>query len=169
MLVLLLAACTKDKKATPPVYDVPAEFQPIVDSFVQEAALHGIHLVINNLIIRYDSTLSNQYCAVSNTTSLYPSFQKIIAVNPRIRCYSNNEQKEVLFFHELGHCILGRAHDNRLLPNGDPRSIMVEGDIDLYAPCTYPIGGVCNDNTFKRPYYLDELFNPETPVPDWAK
>ena len=113
--------------------------------------------------------MDDKYCALSNTTSLDPGIQKIISVNPKVQCYTSAQEEEALFFHELGHCILGRSHDNRLLPNEDPRSIMVEGNIDLYTRCLYPIGGNCEDNTYKRAYYLDELFNRQTPVPDWAK
>jgi len=170
MFLMLVLGCNKDKgSASAPVYKVPSEFQPIVDSFIHEAALRGKTIVINNLIIQYDSTMNDLYCALANTTSLDPSIQKIISVNPRVHCYTNEQEKEVLYFHELGHCILGRSHDSRLLPNGDPRSIMVLGNIALYSPCAYPIGGACQDNTFKRTYYLDELFNEQTPVPDWAK
>ena len=48
--------------------------------------------------------------------------------------------------------------------------MMVKDNIDIYSPCIYAIGGT-NDcsNIFKRTYYLDELFNEATPIPDWAK
>lgn len=167
--LLFLLSCSKGKESDfVPVYDVPAEFQPLVTSFVQEAAQHGDTLTINNLIIKYDSSQNAAFCALCNSLSPQPDVQKIITVNPNLRCYTNAQEKEALFFHELGHCILGRAHDNSLLPNGDPKSIMVEDNIRLYAPCEYPIGGTCQDNTYKRTYYMDELFNERTPVPQWA-
>lgn len=167
--LLFLLSCSKgDENDFVPIYDVPTEFGPLVASFLQEAAERGDTLVINNLIIKYDSSQSAQYCALCNSTSMQPGIQKIITVNPNIRCYSNPQEKETLFFHELGHCILGRSHNNALLPNGDPKSIMVEGNLKLYAPCAYPIGGNCPDNTYKRTYYMDELFNEQTPVPQWA-
>ncbi|MBS1575616.1 MAG: hypothetical protein JST09_09970 [Bacteroidetes bacterium] len=169
-LVLFMLGCTKGKnKDFVPGYDVPAEFQPVVSGFIHEAALRGDTLVINNLIIKYDSSQSNMYCALCNTLSSDPGIQKLITVNPKIKCYENAQEFEVLFFHELGHCILGRNHDNRLLPNGDPRSIMVEDKRDLYSPCLYPIGGSCQDNTYKRTYYLDELFDENTAIPQWAR
>ena len=168
-LFVLLFGCSKESdKSFVPVYDVPAEFQPLISSFIQEAAQRGDTLVINNLIMKYDSSQSNKYCALCNSLSLEPNVQKIITVNPKVHCYNNAQEREALFFHELGHCILGRSHDNRLLPNGDPRSIMVENNLKLYSPCLYPIGGNCQDNTYKRTYYLDELFNEQTPVPQWA-
>ena len=168
-VLFFFLSCSKEShKDFVPVYDVPAEFQPIVASFIQEAAKRGDTLAINNLIIKYDSSQNANYCALCNSLSMQPDIQKIITINPNIRCYNNAQEKEVLFFHEMGHCILGRSHDNSLLPNGDPKSIMVEDNLRLYSPCAYPIGGSCEDNTYKRTYYLDELFNEQTPVPQWA-
>jgi hypothetical protein len=169
-LLLFFSACAKEKDHSfVPQYNVPAEFQPLVSTFILEAAQRGDTLSVTNLIIKYDSSLSNSYCAVCNSFSLAPDVQKIITVNPKILCYNNEQEREALFFHELGHCILGRKHDNRLLPNGDPRSIMVEGNIALYSPCLYAVAGTCQDNTYKRTYYLDELFNEQTPVPQWGQ
>jgi hypothetical protein len=168
-LLFLIVGCSKVKeKGFTPVYDVPAEFQPLVSRFIQEAAQRGKTIAVTNLIIKYDSSLNNSSCAACNSLSLDPNVQKIIVVNPNFHCYDNANEQEALFFHELGHCVLGRSHDNRLLPNGDPRSIMVYDNIKLYSPCLYPIGGSCVDNSFKRTYYLDELFNEQTPVPSWG-
>ena len=40
-------------------------------------------------------------------------------------------------------------------------------DLTLYSPCAYPIDDSCNQ-LYKRDYYLDELFDPATPVPGWG-
>lgn len=165
----LLIGCKKDPPKAAPVYDVPADFQPLVTRFVTEASQRGHSLAITNLIIKYDSTVSASYCAVCNSLSSDPTVQKIISVNPKVQCYRNSYEQEALFFHELGHCVLNRPHNNQKLPNGDPKSIMVEGKWDLYTPCLYPIGGSCPDNRFKRPYYIDELFDENTPIPTWAR
>lgn len=168
-ILMLFLGCSKQKDTGfVAVYDVPPEFQSLVSGFMHEAAQRGRTLVINNLIIKYDSSINNGYCAACNSLSLDPNVQKIITVNPKIRCDHNAMEREALFFHELGHCVLGRDHDNQLLPNGDPKSIMVKDNIKLYSPCLYPVGGSCTDNSYKRTYYLDELFNEQTPVPQWA-
>lgn len=56
--------------------------------------------------------------------------------------------KEMVIFHELGHCYLLRDHNENKLENGICESIMRSGD------------GSCFDNytTQTREYYLDELF-----------
>jgi hypothetical protein len=164
--VIILIGCSRENDFTP-VLDVPGEFQPYIDSFVAAASERGHKITINNLIIAYDSSISNAYCAYSNITTSRNNVQKIIYINPHIHCWQNNRQLETLLFHEMGHCILGREHDTSLLPNGDPKSIMIPGDVSLYAPCVYPIDDSCNQ-LYKRDYYLDELFDPGTPVPGWA-
>lgn len=162
--MILVLSCTKEKEF---VYSVPAEFQPIVEKFVLEANARGRNLQINNLIIKYDPSISAAFCASSNFVTSQNDVQKIIVLNP-LKCWQNNAQLETLIFHELGHCILGRQHDNNLMPKGDPRSIMIADDLGIYSPCVYSLGGPC-DLSYRRSYYIDELFNPSTPVPDWAK
>jgi hypothetical protein len=164
---IILCGCTRENDFTP-VLDIPVHFQPYVDSFVAAAQQRGHDITISNLIITYDSSVSNAYCAYSNVTSAQNNVQKVIYLNPNIQCWQNNTQLETLIFHEMGHCILGREHDTSLLPNRNAKSIMYPGDILLYAPCAYPIADTCNQ-LYKRDYYLNELFDPGTLVPDWAK
>jgi hypothetical protein len=57
--------------------------------------------------------------------------------------------KEMVVFHELGHCILGRQHLETAFESNTCKSIMrsgVEGCMDNYTATT-------------RAYYLDELFS----------
>jgi len=161
--IILLFACKKDKDF---VYDVPQEFEPIVQRFISEATARGHQVTINNLIIKYD--LSNtSFCATSNVITSGNDVQKIISIKS-LTCWQNDVQLETIIFHELGHCILGREHDMTLMPKGDPKSIMYPDNATLYSPCVYPIGSPC-DLLYRRNYYLDELFNPATPLPDWGK
>lgn len=162
--IIIVLGCQKKNDF---VYNVPWEFEPYVQKFIAEANAKGHPLSINNLIIQYDYSQSFQYCAKSNVISSQNDVQKIISVNAQ-KCWQNDTQLETLIFHELGHCILGRNHDMSLLPKGDPKSIMYPDNIELYSPCVYAIGGPC-DFLYRRSYYVDELFNPTTPVPDWGK
>ena len=161
---IIVFACGKENEF---VYNVPGEFEPIVQRFIAEAKAKGKNIVINNLIIKRDSTLSSILCAMSNTISSKNDVQKIISITVPY-CWQNEIQLEALIFHELGHCILGRAHDNSRMPKGDPKTIMYPDNISLYSPCIYLFGNPC-DLLYRRPYYIDELFNPATPVPDWGK
>ena len=61
---------------------------------------------------------------------------------------SNTISREFLVFHELGHCVLGRAHLDASAGNGICSSMMTSGE------------GTCraNYNQRTREDYLDELF-----------
>lgn len=163
--LILSLGCSKNTPSF--VYSVPAEFEPYLQKFITEAKARGQNITISNLIIKYDSTLSLQYCATSNVTSKQNDIQRIILFNIH-KCWQNSDQLECLIFHELGHCILGREHDSSLMPKGDAKTIMYPDDIALYSSCVYNVGSAC-DFLYRRPYYIDELFNPSTPVPDWEK
>lgn len=165
--LLLLGGCDRNEDFKP-VYDVPEEIQPLVDSFIHEAAIRGVTVSITNLIVTYDDNPANAVCGSCNSSVPSNDIQKIITIRSEAPCWIEQLELEALVFHELGHCILGRLHLNDLLPNGDPKSLMIADNVGLYAPCLYPIDGEPCDNSFKRDYYLDELFNEDTPVPDWA-
>ncbi len=61
--------------------------------------------------------------------------------------------KEMVVFHELGHCYLALDHNEAALSNGTCASIMRSGE------------GDCRDNytAASRSYYLDELFGAGVP------
>jgi len=169
LLTLVLFLGCQKKDGFSPSFKVPPQFQPIVDSFLTAASARGRQMTIDNLIIQYDSTLPNGICAQSNVISSENNIQKIIYVNALLHCAQNDQMMETLIFHEMGHCLLGRRHDGSLLPNGDPKSIMIANDITIYSPCLYNLGNPNCDKRSRRSYYIDELFNPSTPVPDWGK
>ncbi len=66
---------------------------------------------------------------------------------------SSQLSREYIVFHELGHCFLGRDHEEACLANRSYASLMRSGL------------GSCRDNyNFStRDYYLDELFGVLTP------
>ncbi|GHA22982.1 hypothetical protein GCM10007103_00050 [Salinimicrobium marinum] len=70
------------------------------------------------------------------------------------------EFKEFLVFHELGHAALGRNHKNAKTASGECLSIMGANKN----------GFECYRNQYSslwREYYLDELFESNTPIPNW--
>lgn len=71
-----------------------------------------------------------------------------ISIREDFWAVSTPTQREILIFHELGHCYLERDHENAILENGNCASLMRTG------------GSFCRDNYFDdtRDYYLDELF-----------
>jgi hypothetical protein len=174
LLICLIAglglnACNHDDQGSfTGVYEVPEELQHIVDTFIYEAGIRGHELAITNLIIRFDDGIDETVCGDCN--SLSDDEQKIIRIKTMpFACYFTNEQLEALVIHEMGHCVLGREHNDEQLPNGDPKSIMTTSDIGIYSSCLYDLGGNEDCNfTHKRTYYMNELFDESTPAPDWA-
>ncbi len=76
----------------------------------------------------------------------------------------NEQDKEYIIFHELGHGFLNREHRDDLLKYGDWASIMRGGDDKPDSRKSWNI----NYRGFRRDYYVDELFDPNTPAPNWA-
>lgn len=161
---MLFAACTKEQET---VYSVPDELQSFVDTLVSEAAQRGVKLDLsNNLIIEYGLNTEGILCG----SCVFVGKQLKIEINAEKKCWSDKITQEALMLHMLGHCVLRRIdHDDALLPNGDAKSLLNGEVIDQYA-CIFDLGGDNNcNNLYKRDYYLDELFDPDTPTPDWAK
>jgi hypothetical protein len=156
-----VTACAKHQNNTT-TYKVPAQWQPYVDAFIAEAAKRGHTINKTNLVMKSDINTDELFCASCNSLELGDQIQKIVSIYSEDQCWFNDQQLEDLIFHELGHCILGRKHVSDILPNGNMKSIMNPGRIDLYSPCSYSLGTPC-DNSFKRAYYVDELFDELTP------
>ena len=76
--------------------------------------------------------------------------------------FASDAEREILVFHELGHALLVRVHNDWKLPNGRNRSIMFAGEYcDIYASYN-------NCQLDIRKYYIDELFKEGILVPTWA-
>lgn len=164
LLTLAFASCQKEQET---VYSVPEELQPFVDTLMAEAALRNVTIdIADNLIIEYGGQTEGIICG----SCVFIGKQRKIEIDKERPCWSDNITKEALMLHMLGHCVLNRIeHDDNILPNGDPKSLVSGESIDQYA-CVFDLDGNNNcNNLFKREYYLDELFDPATQAPDWAE
>ena len=168
VILIVVLGCSSENDFHP-AYDVPEDVRPFIETFIKEAADRGHTYLIANLIVKYDESLTSPYCGQCNSNSLDPNVQKLITINPNMTCWYSPEEQEAFFLHELGHCILGRLHDNSLLPNGDFKSMMVTNDLGIYSSCIYDTGAEGCNKLYRRPYYLDELFDAGSPVPAWGK
>ncbi|GAB5522050.1 MAG: hypothetical protein RhofKO_43010 [Rhodothermales bacterium] len=144
------------------------EVNRYVARFIDEAEERGFSLrdSVEALTIHVEPYLvfeGRQFCGyvpVDEERDVYTR-DLYIGTNPTCWTRRSAEEREALVFHELGHAILDRFHTDTRLPNGDLASIMATATTDfdkLYD----------DDTRFKRDYYVDELFDPSTPVPDWA-
>lgn len=157
-----------DKEPAPPVFAVDEELSSFVDAFYIEANKRGLRIDTTNLMVLFGSESEGPICSRCNSSDLTSNLQKIVTLYEENRCWYNSYQLEALIFHEMGHCLLGRLHNNDTLPNGDPRSLMISNSISQYSPCVVQIGRNRCNFVFKREYYVDELFDQDTPIPEWA-
>jgi hypothetical protein len=78
-----------------------------------------------------------------------------IEIDPDYWFSTTETRKEVLLFHELGHCILDRGHEEEKLYYNIPKSIMF--------PTVFE-----RSYLLYRSYYVEELKNPNTLLTDYV-
>lgn len=170
LLLVTTADCRTRSQAEPEPkqYSVPAEIEPYVQTFRAEAGRRKRVIAADNLIIRFGILQGNAVCGECLTEA---GKTPRITLSADVSCWknANSDQRECLVFHELGHCLLNRPHRSDRFPNGAYVSLMNPGDVSVYATCTYDVGGDACDKRARRPYYLDELFDPATPAPVWGQ
>ena len=157
--LLLTALCCKQDPME--VQNVDADLQPYVDQFYIEAANRGY-----SLSRHLDAVLSTEIsqCGQGHSPNFNGMFDKpTILISESCWATLNEDAREILVFHELGHALLNRLHIDGTLPNGYSKSIMCAGtnfdcsDLPDYLYCSN-----------YREYYLDELFDPNTSIPSWS-
>ena len=155
-IFILLLSCQED--AVAPVKE-PNPLERYLRDFLAEANKRNIKIDASRLTIKLaDSTLywrGKVVCALGGR-----NFRPFVFITDRYGCWQSRDTyyKKELLFHEFGHAFLGRPHDNVQLPNGSKKSIMNESATG---------SSFWNEDRLK--YYIDELFDPSTPIPDWAK
>lgn len=168
-IILVISSCQKAEEPPVTVYQIDKGLEYYLQIFLGEAKQRGIDIKTENLIMAFGKT-STEICGQCDKVA--NGGQRTVTINNDNFCWKESpfENREVLVFHELGHCLLGRLHRDELLPNGAVISIMNSKGNDPYSPCIYALGGdnTCN-KTARRSYYIDELFDMKTPIPAWAK
>ncbi len=99
-LFILFASCNKESQFIP-VYDVPQEFQPLIDTFVIEASKRGLQIELSNLIIKYDENLDAGICGRCNSLGSTTEVQKEIIFNSKFKCWDLHWNLKPLFFMNL--------------------------------------------------------------------
>ena len=131
----------------------PADFEYYVDEFFHQAVLHGREMHPANFDFSIEfGDIDDQNAAVCNTLN------KRITVDEEYWKTLDTLQQEALIFHELGHCLLRRPHNNAISANICNSFMFGHQDIQ------------CSHNYYSqlwREYYLDELFHSINIFPDW--
>ena len=120
------------------------EFEPYYRAFQHEAKVRGRQTDPRRLVIRFGRTTPAH---ATSTCYLRPDLGRYVAVNQAQWEREQDELfRELLIFHELGHCLLGREHSSGTYADGIPHSIMHYAGVPvkLYRQ--------------RREKYLNELF-----------
>ena len=154
-IILFLVGCKKNTDPAP--YNVPADFAPYLQHFLDEGVKRGKTFDLNKDGITIK--IAKLSSGIRGTT--YPETRTIEMDS--IWFKSNDFIRERWLFHELGHLLLNRSHEYRRLTNGEPMSLMwtSENNPDKCADAMFK-------GIIRQKYYLDELFNQATPTPDYA-
>ncbi len=138
---------------------VDAELKPYYDSFITEALSHGYSADY----LKNNATIKFGYVDAAHAGITYYQTNTIVIDSVYWRNYKNYPNlKEFIMFHELGHLLLKRDHDYGVLSNGEFKSVMFSYDNNPSPNSIYYWG-------IRRKYYIDELFNSNIALPEWAK
>ncbi len=126
---------------------IDEDLVPYVDEFIEEAAARG--LIIDKDSLDLQIFLTNIPNAnIQGQCVREPGEINLIQIDKNFFRAIDDLRKEFLVFHELGHCVLNRLHEDDSDTNGNCISIMHSG------------GASCNDtySLETRSDFLDELF-----------
>lgn len=141
LILLLCSSCYSFEFDQTISYDVDPELLKYVDSFYQEAKERGLFIQRENLLVKFENDIPNLLAQNANEG------EQIIINVDRVdyEWILNNwgtEAVENLMFHELGHGLLNRDHN-------DPKESIMASGHSLRSYLGDPV---------KRKYLLDELF-----------
>jgi len=125
------------------------DFLPYIDHFIAKAELRELEFNRNQFFISYGGSIPDDavgYCFGTN-----------VAIDKSYWDSADECLREFLVFHEFGHCLLAKAHNNTTINN--QWSSLMHGKGDGFPNSTI--------DKFKfyghyKDYYLDELFLDET-------
>jgi len=121
VLLISLSACTKEQQAYP--VSIVADLQPYIDRFVAEGEQRGITVdfSIEGLSAQLVSIATQ---GVPGQCQQYSEQENELLIDRSFWDFYTEEQREVLIFHELGHCYLNRDHKDSSDVNGNCLSLM---------------------------------------------
>lgn len=154
-----ILACDPSEKNDPIITgeDFP-DLKIFLDRFEDEAKLRGYNLNFSNLDLRYVEKLQmpdgSEYCGQGFIRHPETGKRTVLISKSSIHCdWANktNIQRENLFFHEMGHAFLNLPHDNAMMCDGKPLSLMTDIFNQFF---------IYKENEPElRAYYFDELFD----------
>jgi len=149
LMLLLLSSCEIDPVTPEPVEEtqVVSPLEKYFLSFENEARKRNLIIDLAELDLTAEISEINED-NVAGTCSYSSHFPNHITIDSSFWNNASDIIREMVVFHELGHCVLGQGHREETDVNGNCLSIMqsgTEGCRLLY-------------DDLNRTYYLDEFF-----------
>jgi hypothetical protein len=116
LLLPVLTACNTHHQQV----SIDPAFQPYYGRFIVDAATHAQHPQVHDLVIQFGNlsgASENGVCVTGNMSPTITIDQGVWAILP-------DSQRELLVYHELGHCIFFYHHDLAYHTSTMPESIM---------------------------------------------
>ena len=125
----------------------PFSFETYENKFYEEAVIYGKQIQKKHIIYMFADHQDNIIGVCYPYTAI-----PMITIDRKYWWAANERQRTALIFHELGHCVLGRAHVDSVERDGCATSLM--NSIAEFAGC------------FPEQYgrYLLELFGSNKPA-----
>ncbi|MDN5199741.1 hypothetical protein QQ008_00165 [Fulvivirgaceae bacterium BMA10] len=164
-MAIFLLGCEKEKTPISTSENIPDVVKEYVDRFRLEASVRGIEISTKHLTIEFEDGLAGNNGTPASGSCTFNDERTITIVKldtTKIWWKFSDMLREAVIFHELGHCLLSRSHLDDELPDGTPKSMMHSSDISFYVLSPH------ENKTFRRDYYLDELFHGGAEEPCWA-
>jgi len=130
--------------------DIPVDLIPYFESFKEKALEHNLLVDYEAANVTAEMKFINEGSVAGSCTTNGHDLRHI-TIDQSFWNQASHLLKEMVIFHELGHCILGRGHREDAFANGVCRSIMRSGL------------GECSDAYIpqNRDYFIEELFSVE--------
>lgn len=146
LCILSFVSCIEDSLLVEANSDIDKELRVYFNIFENEAKLRGQDINLDNFeLTGYIEEIHEANVAgICQYSSQNPNR---ITIDRTFWNNSSTANREMVVFHELGHCVLAQGHRETTDQNGFCLSIMRSG--------TGPCRTVYANN---REYYLDELF-----------
>lgn len=156
LLAASMSACGMPEYVHKPFYQVDPILEPYITLFEQKAFERQLNIHVNDIKVYFvedlgedeDSVtlaLCKTYETSSGQTAETPEIEVDRQEFERLTTYG----KEAVMFHELGHCVLGRNHNDDIVPSEENRPVSIMS--------TYLVGAYYYNKYYSS--YINELFN----------
>lgn len=106
---LFLTGCSVFK-STKKIVSIDNNLVEYVNDFVNESKLYGKPVVIDSLFVYFVPRLPGSTVALCYMTGIMGDGIPTVQIDREFWTGASQTTKEVIIFHELGHCVLFREH-----------------------------------------------------------